>query len=200
MCGSLGPASANQAALDVAVGHLESSGHIVVAVDQLAEVPNFRPQLVDDAGTVVDTLRASLESCDGLLLAVPEYAGGLAGVVKNALDWMVGSASLYHRPVGVLSAGTTGGVFALEQTIRTLSWQGALVVDSLSISAPRTKIDTDGRFVEPGTIAAIERWADTLIAAINAAPGVRRALVADVVTPYGIDPARFGELPPARVT
>jgi NAD(P)H-dependent FMN reductase len=135
-----------------------------------------------------------------LLLAVPEYAGGLAGVVKNALDWMVGSASLYHRPVGVLSAGTTGGVFALEQTIRTLSWQGALVVDSLSISAPRTKIDTDGRFVEPGTIAAIERWADTLIAAINAAPGVRRALVADVVTPYGIDPARFGELPPARVT
>ncbi len=126
MCGSLGSASANQAALDVASDHLSWAGHTVVKVELLAEVPAFRPQLVDDPGSVVEALRTTLESCDGVLLAVPEYAGGLAGAVKNALDWLVGSASLYHRPVVVLSAGTTGGGFALEQAIR----RGANMSDS----------------------------------------------------------------------
>ena len=104
-----GPASANRAALDIASDHLSRAGHTVVPVERLAEVPAFRPQCVDDAGSVVESFRETLESCDGVLLAVPEYAGGLAGVVKNALDWLVGSASLYHRPFVVLSAGTTGG-------------------------------------------------------------------------------------------
>ena len=196
MCGSLGSVSANQAALDIAAAHLTASGHTVVPVEQLAEVPAFRPELVDNAGAVVNGLRETLESCDGVLLAAPEYAGGLAGVVKNALDWMVGSASMYHRPVVVLSAGTTGGVFAREQVIRTLSWQGALVVDNLGVAAPRTKVDNDGRFVDPETIAEIEHWANQLIASIGAAPAERLALVTRVVAPYGIDAARFGELAP----
>jgi len=200
MCSSLGPASANQAALDVASDHLSWAGHTVASVELLAEVPAFRPQCVDDPGSVVEELRKMLESCDGVLLAVPEYAGGLAGVVKNALDWLVGSASLYHRPVVVLSAGTTGGAFALEQVIRTLSWQGALVVDVLSISAPRTKMDVAGRFVDRDTLTGIERWAGRLVAAVSAGPSERLGLVANVVEPYGIDPARFGDLPPASFT
>jgi NAD(P)H-dependent FMN reductase len=149
---------------------------------------------------VVEALRTTLESCDGVLLAVPEYAGGLAGAVKNALDWLVGSGSLYHRPVVVLSAGTTGGGFGLEQVIRTLSWQGALVVDDLSIAAPRTKMDVDARFVDRDTITGIEGWADQLIAAVSATPAERLILVANVVAPYGIDRARFGDLPPALLT
>jgi NAD(P)H-dependent FMN reductase len=34
-----------------------------------------------------------------VLLAVPEYALGIPGAFKNALDWTVGSASLYRKPV-----------------------------------------------------------------------------------------------------
>jgi len=194
VCGSLGSMSANQAALDVAIDHLCTVGHAVVPVEGLADVPAFRPQHVDDAGPVVNSMRRALESCDGLLLGVPEYAGGLAGLVKNALDWLVGSASLYHRPVVVLSAGTSGGEFALDQAIRTLSWQGALVVDALSIAAPRTKMDPNGRYVDSATVSAITRWANQLITAVGASPAELRSLAANVVTPYGIDPARFGEL------
>jgi chromate reductase len=191
MCGSLGPASTNQAALDVAVDLLVAAGHVVVPVEGLAEVPAFQPQLVEHAGPVVDTLRRTLESCDGLLLAAPEYAGGLAGAVKNALDWLVGAASLYQRPVAVLSAGTTGGAFAIEQAVRTLSWQGALVVEILGIAAPRTKVDADGRFVDADTLTAIRRWATGLVTAIDAPPAERLAHVAQVVGRYGIEPGRI---------
>lgn len=180
-------------AAECLVGH----GHVVVAVDGLASVPTFQPPLDDDADDVVNAIRHTFESVDGVLIAVPEYAGGIAGGLKNALDWMVGSASLYHRPVVVLSAGTTGGQFALEQAVRTLSWQGALVVDTLAVTAPRTKVDAHGRFVDQGTLDAIRRWAMRLVGAVGAPAEERLSLVAAVVRPYGIDPARFGDLPPA---
>lgn len=180
-------------AAECLVGH----GHVVVAVDGLASVPTFQPPLDDDADDVVNAIRHTFESVDGVLIAVPEYAGGIAGGLKNALDWMVGSASLYHRPVVVLSAGTTGGQFALEQAVRTLSWQGALVVDTLAVTSPRTKVDAHGRFVDQGTLDAIRRWAMRLVGAVGAPAEERLSLVAAVVRPYGIDPARFGDLPPA---
>ena len=33
-----------------------------------------------------------------MLIAAPEYAGAIAGVMKNALDWIVGSGDLYGKP------------------------------------------------------------------------------------------------------
>jgi NAD(P)H-dependent FMN reductase len=190
--GSLGAGSANAAALAVARDALTGRGVEVVAVDGLDAIPPFRADAVDDAPDPVARFRAAVESLDGLLVAAPEYAGGLAGVVKNALDWLVGSGSLYHRAVGVLSAGTTGGTFAIEQLVRTISWQGGLVVATLGIDAPRTKQDATGTFTDPATVAAIGAWAGSVADAAGEAPAARIARVAPVVTPLGIDVARFG--------
>jgi NAD(P)H-dependent FMN reductase len=49
---------------------------------------------------------------DVVLIAAPEYAGGVAGTIKNALDWIVGSGELDTKPVGLISAGTSDGTFA----------------------------------------------------------------------------------------
>jgi chromate reductase, NAD(P)H dehydrogenase (quinone) len=193
MCGSRSATSANRAALDLATDRIrQASGAIRdVTIDR---IPMFHPDLVDDPPDPVATMHAVLQAADGVMIAAPEYAGGLAGATKNALDWSVGSASLYHRPVAVLSAGTTGGGFAIEQLVRTLSWQGALVVATLGISAPRTKSDANGRFTDPATVASIERWADDLVEAISMNPAARLERVTHVVVPFGIDAARFGEL------
>ena len=127
-------------------------------------------------------------------MAAPEYAGGLSGVVKNALDWLVGSGSLYHRLVGVLSAGTTGGAFAIEQLVRTVSWQGGLVVATLGIDAPRTKQDASGAFTDAATVAAIDEWAGSIVTAVGEPAPARLVRVAAIVAPLGIDPERFGDL------
>ncbi|MCB9382428.1 MAG: NAD(P)H-dependent oxidoreductase [Acidimicrobiaceae bacterium] len=192
VCGSLGAGSANRDALDVAAGRLRTTGvvHDVPHV-AIAAVPMFDPAAVDDPPPAVAELRAVLEAADGVLIAAPEYAGGLAGGIKNALDWLVGSGSLYHRPVAVLSAGTTGGGFAIEQLVRTLSWQGALTVATLGIAAPATKMD-GGRFTDPSTLAGIEAWADRLATAISLPAPALLARVREVVSPFGIDAVRFG--------
>ncbi len=194
-CGSLGSMSANAAALDVATRRVLETGHDIIAVAGLESIPPFHPEQVDDPAAVVSEFRRSLESCDAVLLSAPEYAGGVAGLTKNALDWLVGSGSLYHRTVGVLSAGTTGGAHAIEQLVRTLSWQGALVVAVLGIDAPRPKMDERGVFTDDATISAIEAWADKVIAAANASPSDRTEMVATIVTSYGIDAQRFGTIP-----
>lgn len=190
--GSLGSESANQAALRVAsrwLANARAPAELVVGPDQ---IPPFRAAQVDEPPVAVARFRRSIEAADAVLIAAPEYAGGLAGVAKNSLDWLVGSGSLYHKLVGVLSVGTTGGVVAREQLIRTLSWQGALTVAELGIESPRTKM-TNGEFSDAVTIAAIEAWVADVIIANRLAPAQLLERVGEFVTPLGIDVARFGD-------
>ena len=195
ICGSLNQRSANHALLDVAKQALLSLDGVEVGpIVMLDDIPIFRPNQVDQPPKAVARLRSFTESADGLLLAAPEYAGGLAGGTKNALDWLVGSASIYHRPTAVASAGTTGGVFAIEQLVRTLSWQGALVVATLGISAPITKTDGDGSFVEEATLSGIAGWAQSVVDANTDSSKELLRTVTNTVTPFGIDADRFGDL------
>lgn len=193
VCGSLGHRSANRAALEVAARRL---GHDdAVALEEAAQldaIPVFRPDLVDQPPESVAEFRRLIEGADLVLVAAPEYAAGLAGGIKNALDWLVGSGSFYHRRVAVLSAGTTGGTYAIEQLVRTLTWQGALVVSVLGIDAPKTKSDSDGNFTDAGTIEAIETWAATASSYHSASAEECLQAVARIITPYAIDPSRLG--------
>lgn len=195
VCGSPGEASSNLAALRHAQAHIETLHPAIEWVEaSLGGIPVFDPRLADSPPSAVKELSGQFQSADGLLIAAPEYAGGLSGGTKTALDWMVGLSSLYHRPTAILSAGTTGGVFALEQLVRTLSWQGALVVKTLGVQAPRTKIDEFGHIFDEDLQASVEQWADGLVSAVEAEPAALLAMVDTVVSPFGIDVARFGDL------
>ena len=48
--------------------------------------------------------RAALEACDAILISSPEYAHGVSGVLKNALDWVVGSGELIDKPIALINA------------------------------------------------------------------------------------------------
>jgi chromate reductase, NAD(P)H dehydrogenase (quinone) len=98
-----------------------------------------------------------------VLVAAPEYAGGVAGAVKNAFDWLVGSGNLYRKPMAVISAGTSGGRYARQAMAQTLTWQGAYVLAALGITAPRTKSDDTGRLTDVPAITAISSLTELLL-------------------------------------
>jgi NAD(P)H-dependent FMN reductase len=181
VCGSLQRSSANRAALDVARGALSASGVAVSAFGGLGSIPPLNPDHSNEPGEAVLAFRAEIADADAVLIAAPEYAGAIAGVVKNALDWIVGSGNLYGKPVALLSAGTTGGVFARRDLVRTLSWQGAHVVASLGIEAAnaRSVSDHDGsrRITDPTTLDEIGALASSLVAAVAQSPSERFAAV-----------------------
>jgi chromate reductase len=193
VCGSLQRASANRAALDVARAALSAGGAEVGAFEGLASIPPMNPDHGDDPGEAVLGFRAQLGAAGAVLIAAPEYAGSVAGVVKNALDWIVGSGELYGKPVALLSAGTSGGVLARRDLVRTLSWQGAHVVASLGVVAPGMKsvTDADGsrRITDPATVHEIGVLASSLIASVARRPSGRLAAVTSLAIDAGVDPA-----------
>jgi chromate reductase len=81
----------------------------------LASVPHFNPDHDGDAPPEpVMAWRRRLSEADAAVSATPEYAHGVPGTLKNALDWVVASGELAGKPVALLSASTaaTGGIRA----------------------------------------------------------------------------------------
>jgi chromate reductase len=121
--GSLRAGSSNTAVLRAAA-RLAPSGVNIVLSDVIAQLPFFNPDLDGDRlpGPVV-AFRALIGSADGILISSPEYARGVAGVMKNALDWLVRSFEFPNKPVGLINTSprATHAVAALTLTLETMS-------------------------------------------------------------------------------
>ncbi len=103
ICGSLKRSSINTAVLCAAAAAAARDG-VSIAVDESArKLPHFDPALEAEPPEAVLGSRARCEHAAAVLLSVPEYAFGIPGAFKNALDWTVGSGSLYRKPMGVLN-------------------------------------------------------------------------------------------------
>jgi NAD(P)H-dependent FMN reductase len=133
-------------------------------------------------------MRAVFESVDAVVLATPEFGGGAAGAAKNALDWMVGSGSLYERACGVVSAGTTGGANSIEQIARTLAWQGAFVVETLGIATPRASRNEDGQFVDEKSLIAFDAVGEAILGIHGLSNELMRARASEKLCSLGISP------------
>jgi NAD(P)H-dependent FMN reductase len=81
---------------------------VVELDDATHDLPHFDPDLEANPPRSVLRFRASCLRAEAVLFAVPEYAFGIPGTFKNALDWTVGSNVLYRKPVAVLSVAPRG--------------------------------------------------------------------------------------------
>ena len=83
----------------------------------------------------VAEFRAVIGTADGLLISSPEYARGVAGVMKNALDWLVASFEFPNKPVALINTSprATHALAALTVTLETMS---ARLVQDASITLP----------------------------------------------------------------
>lgn len=132
--GSLRKASLNTALLR-AVARIAPPGIEVVLYRGLGDLPLFNPDIEATEPAPVTALREQIMAADALLIASPEYAHGVTGAIKNALDWMVGNESFVDKPVASLNASprATHAQAALRETISTMS---ARLVDEASITVP----------------------------------------------------------------
>ena len=119
--------------------------------DGLASLPHFNPD--DDLeGAIprepVRDLRARIAAADALLICSPEYAHGVPGSLKNALDWMVSDAAMIGKPIALLNASARS-TFAHPQLAETLRTMSTRLVEGASIVVP-----LDGRRLDAAGIAA----------------------------------------------
>ena len=135
--GSLRAASANTALLQAARRLAPPQVEIAV-YGGLASLPAFNPDDDrDPAPAPAAALRAQVGAADGLILACPEYAHGVPGWFKNALDWLVGSIEFPGKPVMLINAAPRAfhAQASLREILATMS--ARLVVEAfVTVKAP----------------------------------------------------------------
>jgi chromate reductase, NAD(P)H dehydrogenase (quinone) len=72
--------------------------------DGLATLPPFNPDFEDHPPAPVKELRGLVSAADALIISSPEYARGIAGALKNLLDWLVGGPEFAGKPVVLINA------------------------------------------------------------------------------------------------
>ncbi|UNK16389.1 NAD(P)H-dependent oxidoreductase [Paenibacillus sp. N3/727] len=118
--------------------------HINLTIfDRLGDLPHFNPEIDgEEAPEAVIAFRNQLMSVDGVLISTPEYASGVPGVLKNAIDWTVSSGELYNKPTGVLSASPhpAGGENAHASLLMTLNMLNAHIVSGGTMCIPQISL------------------------------------------------------------
>ena len=160
--GSLRAASSNTAALE-ALALLAPQGVTVQRYDGLDRLPAFNPDL--ESGDLPDTvarLRGLIGRADAVVISSPEYARGMAGALKNMLDWLVGALEFPDKPVALITTSQRAE-YAPGQLRVVLTTMSARIVDEASITLPLL-----GRTLTAEQIAADGALAGQLRAAIAA--------------------------------
>jgi NAD(P)H-dependent FMN reductase len=171
LSGSLKQSSLNSAALRAAASAASREGIRVTLGNFVRELPHFDPDLEAAPPTTVLRFRAACESASGVLLAVPEYAFGIPGSFKNALDWTVGSGSLYRKPVTLLKIAPPGRGERAQRALALV--MQALDADVVHASVPVAASDRDGggEINEPRIVDALRLAVAELASRARAEPG-----------------------------
>jgi chromate reductase len=130
----------------------------------LDEIPHFSPGLADNEAVL--KWKAAIGEADGVLICTPEYAFGLPGTLKNALDWTVATGDLNEKPVAAISASplNTGGEKALASLLLTLTALGTNRNENSSLSIPNIKNKViSGAVTDPDTIKDLQAQCDNLL-------------------------------------
>ncbi|GAA2311175.1 NAD(P)H-dependent oxidoreductase [Streptomyces hawaiiensis] len=142
LVGSLRAGSHNRQLAEAAV-KLAPEGAEVSLFEGLAEIP-FYNEDIDVEGSVpaaAARLREAANAADGLILFTPEYNGTIPAVLKNAIDWLsrpYGAGALSGKPVAVVGTafGQYGGVWAHDETRKSVGVAGGKVLEDVKLSIP----------------------------------------------------------------
>ena len=165
--GSLRRISSNTTLLR-AIRILAPTGLEVTLYDGLADLPAFNPDLEGAEPGSVLAFRAHLKRADGVFISSPEYAHGVPGSLKNALDWIVGSGELVDKPVAILNASPMA-TYAQEPLRETITVMSARVITeaSLTISIQGKHLDENGIAANPQLSRLVMKAIRELMTAIE---------------------------------
>lgn len=123
--GSLRRHSTNSALLR-ALADVAPAGMGLDIYARLGELPIFNP---DDEGertpSAVVQLIDAVREARGVVMACPEYAHGVPGGMKNALDWLVSRDVAVDKPVMLVHASPRSitSRAALQEILRTMNFR-----------------------------------------------------------------------------
>lgn len=152
-----------------AIADLSATSLDITIFDGIANLPQFNPDNDEDnvAKEVAD-FRQQLNNADGVIICTPEYAHGVPGTLKNAIDWTISSSSFPQKPTMLITA-STGGNYGHKALMETLKAIEAKNIDNLQMVIPfvKTKISMDNKITDDNTLAEVKTLIAGFIETIN---------------------------------
>jgi chromate reductase len=127
----------------------------VVLHPPLDSLPFFNPD-IEEAGPppAIEAWRSRIRLSDALVISSPEYAHGVSGVLKNALDWLVGGVEIVGKPIAVINARPQATI-AHAALVETLRVMGGRIVEQASLPLTGRKLDAPGIASDPDLSARL---------------------------------------------
>lgn len=143
LSGSLRKASYNSAAIEAL--RVLAPSDVKIEIGNIGQLPLFNPDRESEHIPALDELKLVLAEASGLIIASPEYAHGISGPMKNALDWLVSGIEFPYKPIMLINTSprASHALGALKEVLATMS---GIVIESACVSIPllSSKLDKDG--------------------------------------------------------
>ncbi len=164
--GSLRASSSNTNILRV-LANLAPKDVSIEIYEGIGNLPHFNPEIDDNRELIsVRDWRSHLKKADAVIFCTPEYAHGVPGVLKNALDWIVSSGDFMHKPTAVISASPSpdGGEKANASLVQTLKMMMAEISEGsiLCVAGVSAKLNQNGDVIDLETTRSLRYLLDSL--------------------------------------
>jgi FMN reductase len=163
--GSLRPDSYTQKALQVAAQRVEALGAEVEVLDlRQLNLPFCHGGKDYSQYPDVQRLRDTVTGADGLILATPEYHGGLSGVLKNTLDLM-SFDELSGKVTGMISVlggqANSNALNDLRLIIRGV--HGWVIPEQIAIGKAWSAFSPEGKLLDEKLSERFDQFAQSLV-------------------------------------
>ena len=141
----------------------------IFVYEGISTLPQFNPDNDNEnvAAEVAD-FRQQLNNADGVIICTPEYAHGVPGTLKNAIDWTISTSQFPHKPTMLITTSTDGR-FGHQALLETLKAIEAKNIDNLQIVIrfAKTKISNENQIIDEKTLAQVKILIANFIKTIN---------------------------------
>lgn len=163
--GSLRPGSSASAVLRIVGGLIPDEANFNI-YNEIGKIPAF-----DDSNQVpleVADFINRITVADAVFFCIPEYAFGVPGALKNALDWTVASTAFSDKPVALITAAS-GGEKAHAALALSLTALGTKIKEETKLLIPfiRTKFNERGEIKDPDTLISIKLVIHSLLRTVG---------------------------------
>jgi chromate reductase len=165
--GSLRSNSSATAVLNVVAGLMPARVNFTI-FDGLGAIPAFNDS--DNIPGPAENFIQLITNADAVFFCIPEYAFGVPGALKNALDWTVSSIAFPNKPVALITAAS-GGEKAHAAFIQILTALNTTFLKETTLLIPfiRSKLDEKNEVKDPAALDAIRNVVNSLINLIESA-------------------------------
>jgi chromate reductase, NAD(P)H dehydrogenase (quinone) len=140
-----------------AIEELSKDFFTITIFEGIAELPHFNPDANNEiVSQKVIAFRQLISTAHAVIICTPEYAHGVPGTLKNAIDWTVSTNEFSQKPVALITA-STDGTYAHKAMLEILRVIEAKNIDNhnLLIQFAKTKITESNQITDKKTFDAV---------------------------------------------